>query len=168
MNDSLTSIFGNGTGATNGNRGHNSGHNGGNVTSVGASRGLANRRTTQQDDYTPSKFWLNVGIIVDAPNDGGEIVETFIQLPKGMGLDNMEEVAIKASDTPEWAEAMRARNMLLNVIKAGAAKLDPGQSAFVDLPFRVQIRRVSEAQAETPTGESPLLTALSRAIGVAA
>ena len=161
-NTNLTDLF-NGNGSTRGNGPNSSPNN-----SPNNNQRTANRRGTQGDDYVPSQFWLNVGIMVDAPNADGEIVPTFIQLPKGLGLDTMEETAIKPSDTPEWAEAMRARNLLLKWLKTSAEALAPGQSGFAELPFKIQIRRVPDAATAAPVGESPLLSALARAMGVAA
>lgn len=120
--------------------------------------------------YDKAKVWLNIGITIQVPNEDGELVDKFVSLPMGLALDNMDPIETKPSDTPEWVEEVRMRNLLLSVLKAETRsdKLAPGQTAMLNLPLKAQARRVPEASAETPVGESPALSALARALGLAA
>ncbi|MGQ0565611.1 MAG: hypothetical protein ACT4OK_11140 [Gemmobacter sp.] len=135
---------------------------------TGTQSGRINPRTGKP--YDKAKVWLNFGINIEVPNADGELVPRFISLPMGLALDNMDPIETKPSDTPEWVEEVRMRNMLLSALKAEtrADKLAPGQTAMLNLPIVAQARRVPEAAAETPVGESPALTALAKMLGMAA
>ena len=125
-----------------------------------ASQGRAqtNGRAQNNPDFVPAKIWLNPGWECEVPNADGEMETVFIQLPKGLGLDTMEEAEEKG--TPEWVEQMRARNQVLRMLKAEADNLAPGE--VQTLTLKLQMRRVADAAAVAPAAESPLLAALMK------
>lgn len=91
-----------------------------------------------------AQVWMNIGYTVEVPLDGGAVESRFINLPMGLPLDTMEEVATTSSNEV-YAAMQIAKNDLLKQLLTAAAELAPGQERIVNL--QVQLRRVNDATA---------------------
>ena len=123
-------------------------------------------------DYVRAEFWMNIGTCVDMTNPStGETTREFIPLNRGIPLDTIEDASIKNSDTDEHKARMGARDQLRDYFVANAkASLKPGESTVIEVDevLAVQIKRIADASAQVPAGESPLLSALARKLAPAA
>ena len=91
-----------------------------------------------------AQIWMNLGYEIQVPATDGTMETRFINLPMGLPLDTMEEVA--TTSTNEVFAAMQiAKNDLLKQLLAAAADLPPGGERIVNL--QVQMRRVNDAAA---------------------
>lgn len=91
-----------------------------------------------------AQIWMNLGYEIQVPATDGTMETRFINLPMGLPLDTMEEVA--TTSTNEVFAAMQiAKNDLLKQLLAAAADLTPGGERIVNL--QVQMRRVNDAAA---------------------
>ena len=91
-----------------------------------------------------AQIWMNLGYEIQVPTSDGTMETRFINLPMGLPLDTMEEVA--TTSTNEVFAAMQiAKNDLLKQLLAAAADLPPGGERIVNL--QVQMRRVNDAAA---------------------
>ena len=91
-----------------------------------------------------AQIWMNLGYEIQVPATDGTMETRFINLPMGLPLDTMEEVA--TTSTNEVFAAMQiAKNDLLKQLLAAAADLPAGGERIVNL--QVQMRRVNDAAA---------------------
>ncbi len=91
-----------------------------------------------------AQIWMNLGYEIEVPATDGTMETRFINLPMGLPLDTMEEVA--TTSTNEVFAAMQiAKNDLLKQLLAAAADLPAGGERIVNL--QVQMRRVNDAAA---------------------
>ena len=91
-----------------------------------------------------AQIWMNLGYEIQVPTTDGTMETRFINLPMGLPLDTMEEVA--TTSTNEVFAAMQiAKNDLLKQLLAAAADLPAGGERIVNL--QVQMRRVNDAAA---------------------
>lgn len=91
-----------------------------------------------------AQIWLNLGYEIQVPTSDGTMETRFINLPMGLQLDTMEEVATTSSNEV-FAAMQIAKNDLLKQLLAAAADLPPGGERIVNL--QVQMRRVNNASA---------------------
>ena len=96
-----------------------------------AVRKLGLIRSNNETEFTPSEFWANVGFT--AGNEDG--TSTFIKLPVGIPLDNLESK--KLGGSPRYQAAVLA---LIKSVQDKAKALEPGEATIVNL--QVEIRRV--------------------------
>lgn len=89
-----------------------------------------------------AQVWMNIGYSVDVATNEGGVESRFINLPMGLPLDTMEEVATTSSNEV-YAAMQIAKNDLLKQLLTAAAELAPGQERIVNL--QVQLRRVNDA-----------------------
>lgn len=124
-------------------------------------------QTSTRNERPKSMEWVNVGITLPIPQADGSVVPTFISLPFGIAVDNLEPMEARGTSV-EWHRMVAAKNFLLKHIKDTMAKLEPGET--VVLPgLEVQLKRTAEAVV--PSGddaENPLLAALTAKLGAAA
>lgn len=111
------------------------------ITGRGApARGAGGRGrndNTDNDDFVPAEFWINVGKHNANTNDQGEEIG-FISLPgKGVALDQL-----KLPNPNSNSPYIQAQLDLWEQVMAFANKLEPGET--VDLPLRLQLRRVGQ------------------------
>jgi len=91
-----------------------------------------------------AQIWMNLGYEIQVPATDGTMETRFINLPMGLPLDTMEEVA--TTSTNEVFAAMQvAKNDLLKQLLTAAADLPAGGERIVNL--QVQMRRVNDAAA---------------------
>lgn len=91
-----------------------------------------------------AQIWLNLGYEIQVPATDGSMETRFINLPMGLPLDTMEEVA--TTSTNEVFAAMQiAKNDLLKQLLSAAAALPAGGERIVNL--QVQMRRINDAAA---------------------
>lgn len=87
----------------------------------------ASLATSNQQEKAKSMLWLNVGIrMPNILDEHGNPV--LCNLPMGIALDNLKERQVSAKSETVGAQAMRAGNELLKVLKQTAEKLQPGQT----------------------------------------
>ena len=91
-----------------------------------------------------AQIWMNLGYEIQVPATDGTMETRFINLPMGLPLDTMEEVATTSSNEV-FAAMQIAKNDLLKQLLAAAADLPPGGERIVNL--QVQMRRVNDAAA---------------------
>lgn len=91
-----------------------------------------------------AQIWMNLGYEIQVPATDGTLETRFINLPMGLPLDTMEEVATTSSNEV-FAAMQIAKNDLLKQLLAAAADLPPGGERIVNL--QVQMRRVNDAAA---------------------
>ena len=91
-----------------------------------------------------AQIWLNLGYEIQVPTSDGTMETRFINLPMGLALDTMEEVATTSSNEV-FAAMQIAKNDLLKQLLAAAADLPAGGERIVNL--QVQMRRVNDAAA---------------------
>lgn len=102
-----------------------------------------------------SQYWLNIGYEVEVPNEDGELVNTFVSLPFGLPLDNMEPVKT-GSKNQRYAALQQAKNALLDALLAHAKEMPAGSEEIIDL--KIQLRRVNgEAEVSISNGENPFV-----------
>ena len=91
-----------------------------------------------------AQIWMNLGYEIQVPTSDGTMETRFINLPMGLPLDTMEEVATTSSN--EIFAAMQiAKNDLLKQLLTAAADLPAGGERIVNL--QVQMRRINDATA---------------------
>lgn len=96
----------------------------------------------------PTLNWVNVGYdVVD--DETGEV--KFVSLRMGIALDSLQPKPSNSSNE-SYREFEAARDYLLAQLKDAATKLTPGQA--IDLPLKVQLRRVSDAKEQAAPGEN--------------
>lgn len=115
-------------------------------------------------DRKPAELWLNIGIELPNPLAGqdGEEATIFLKLPYNLPLDDMSKLEIRGTNQ-KWLQEAQARNILLDVVKGEAAKLEQG-GAEISADLKVQLFRRS-ADAAPDEGQNPLLAALANAFG---
>ena len=91
-----------------------------------------------------AQIWMNLGYEIQVPNNEGGMETRFINLPMGLPLDTMEEVATTSSNEV-FAAMQIAKNDLLKQLLAAAADLPAGGERIVNL--QVQMRRVNDVAA---------------------
>jgi hypothetical protein len=91
-----------------------------------------------------AQIWMNLGYEIQVPTSDGTMETRFINLPMGLPLDTMEEVATTSSKEV-FAAMQIAKNDLLKQLLAAAADLPAGGERIVNL--QVQMRRVNDAAA---------------------
>lgn len=91
-----------------------------------------------------AQIWMNLGYEIQVPTSDGTMETRFINLPMGLPLDTMEEVATNSSNEV-FAAMQIAKNDLLKQLLAAAADLPAGGERIVNL--QVQMRRVNDAAA---------------------
>ena len=91
-----------------------------------------------------AQIWMNLGYEIQVPTSDGTMETRFINLPMGLPLDTMEEVATTSSNEV-FAAMQIAKNDLLKQLLAAAADLPAGGERIVNL--QVQMRRVNDAAA---------------------
>lgn len=91
-----------------------------------------------------AQIWMNLGYEIQVPATDGTMETRFINLPMGLPLDTMEEVATTSSNEV-FAAMQIAKNDLLKQLLAAAADLPAGGERIVNL--QVQMRRVNDAAA---------------------
>lgn len=93
-------------------------------------------------DRPKAQLWINLGYSVEVEDTEGNKDIRFINLPMGLPLDTMEEVATNSSNQT-FAAMQVAKNDLLKQLVAAGADLKPGEERIVKL--EVQLRRVNDA-----------------------
>ena len=91
-----------------------------------------------------AQIWMNLGYEIQVPATDGTMETRFINLPMGLPLDTMEEVAT-TSTNEVFAAIQIAKNDLLKQLLTAAADLPAGGERIVNL--QVQMRRVNDAAA---------------------
>jgi hypothetical protein len=91
-----------------------------------------------------AQIWMNLGYEIQVPATDGTMETRFINLPMGLPLDTMEEVATTSSNEV-FAAMQIAKNDLLKQLLNAAADLPAGGERIVNL--QVQMRRVNDATA---------------------
>lgn len=91
-----------------------------------------------------AQIWLNLGYQIEVPTSDGTMETRFINLPMGLPLDTMEEVATTSSNEV-FAAMQIAKNDLLKQLLAAAADLPAGGERIVNL--QVQMRRINDTNA---------------------
>lgn len=112
-----------------------------------AKRVFAAKKSAADATDTPrvkAQIWLNLGYEIEVPTSDGTMETRFINLPMGLPLDTMEEVATTSSNEV-FAAMQIAKNDLLKQLLAAAADLPAGGERIVNL--QVQMRRVNDASA---------------------
>lgn len=124
--------------------------------------GTTNTSAGAKKDRKPAELWLNIGVELPNPLAGqdGEEDTIFLKLPYNLPLDDMSKLEIRGTNQ-KWLQEAQARNILLEVIKAEAAKLPQGGSE-VSSDLKVQLFRRS-ADAAPDEGQNPFLSALQNA-----
>jgi len=131
---------------------------------AGAKTETAPAETTARGERPKPQVWLNIGITVPMENpQTGEVEDTFISLPMGIGVDTMDNVEGRGSNQ-NWANMVQAKNFLLDELKKAAEGIEPGNAELVS-GLEIQIRRVGAAPVPAP-GENPLLSAMSGRLSV--
>ena len=132
--------------------------NGGNVGQRQNSQNSRVRSNGVTDpNFVSATVFLNPGITIPVKNRiTGEITREFVAIPKGLGLDNMEEAEEKG--TPEWVRTMKARNKALRKLKALGAALAPGE--VLQYSDTLQIRKQADAAPAIVEEEDDLLSSM--------
>ncbi len=98
----------------------------------------------QENVFEPAEYWINVGIYIENPTTGEE---QFLNLSRGIPLDNLEEEIVTRPDT-EYGQMVLARNQMLKDLKAAGKQLEKGTSK--KLPkLSVELRRKRDSVVET-------------------
>lgn len=109
------------------------------------------------DDRPKTQVWLNIGYTVEVTVDEKGTTETrFISLPVGIPVDTTE--GVQANSSNEMFRMMQeARNDLLEELQTEATALAPGEEKIIgDVGgLQLQLRRVADEKAPTPTGKNP-------------
>ena len=108
--------------------------------------------TAAKANRKPAEFWANIGI--ELPNG------QFIKLPFNLPLDDMNKLEMRGTNQ-DWLQEAQVRNMLLEVVKGEAAKLDAGGSA-ISVELKVQLFRRSADQTPDES-DNPLMAQLLQA-----
>ena len=106
---------------------------------VFGNKGAANNGA--KTDRPKAQLWLNIGYTVQVLDEAGNTVDKFVNLPMGLPLDTMEEVATNSSNQ-NYAALQVAKNDLLKQLIAAGADLPSGEERIVKL--EVQLRRVND------------------------
>ena len=92
----------------------------------------------------PAQYWLNIGYEAEIALDNGGVEKTFINLPMGIPLDNMEEVSTTSSNQV-YAAMQIAKNDLLKQLLAAGADMKSGEARTINL--QIQLRKVNDVNA---------------------
>lgn len=111
-----------------------------------------------------SKFWINVGIPIEIPNEEtGELEQMVITLPFGIPLDGMKEAKVPAPNgkNDRYRHIMQAKNQLAKNVMAKAEQLSGGEA--VQLPLVVELRRINEENHSdlSDSSANPFLAAMT-------
>lgn len=103
--------------------------------------------TEGKPEFTPAKYWMNIGYNVQVPNEETGEVESILLSPNGLGiaLDNIK-IDEKKYKSPRMAGMTAGKNQLVEYLQEVMTKLEPGQS--VQIPLTVEVRRVDDSKAE--------------------
>ena len=96
---------------------------------------------TETEQRPASKVWINIGV------ETGDDQYSFLSLPMGIPLDNMEPVKVPSAKNEDFRNFRLAQNDLLSQIQALAATLKPGEERILNLA--VQIRHIEDAAEQT-------------------
>ena len=108
-----------------------------------------------------AEIFINVGITVQMPNEEGEMVDTFLSLPFGLPLDNMNELIIRGNNA-QWNEQAAARNELLKALVKMGESLDAGTgSELPKLQVQLYRRKAQEEHVASNNAMAQILSALS-------
>lgn len=109
------------------------------------------------EDRKPSEYWLNFGVMVELPDENGELVETFASCV-GAPLDQLKQLEATANAKLSWRCLVEVKNAMAAQIKEVCDSLKPGEAkVFGDGPIQVEIRRKAAAAAQTTEGTNPAL-----------
>lgn len=112
---------------------------------------VANLSTKQ--DKPKSKCWVNIGYKVGEGDS-----ERFVNLGRGIALDDMEHFATNSSNQ-EFAQFRAAQNGLLDQLRTYILnELKPGESSIIDT-LVIEVRHAKDDQ-EVPAGDNPYLKAV--------
>jgi hypothetical protein len=106
-------------------------------------RPLFAQQTAPQNEVEKAEVYLNLGYT----NDKGE----FINLPFGLGIDNMRELKPGTGQNAEFNALRKQQNDLLAAVKAFIADIPPGQDKPITLEVRARRRQEPAAPAATPS-----------------
>lgn len=109
-----------------------------------------NKKSASRSEVVDSKpvaqFWINVGIEIEISG-----TPTFVSLPLGIPLDNLEPVRVPNSDS-DYKDLCLVKNHLLALLKSKASELQPGDSELL-LNASVQLYRKQADQSDSsPSG----------------
>lgn len=136
-----------------------------NLHSGTPSSSYGNGRRSREDKPQPT-VWANIGFTVETHDpQTGEIIETFVSLPFGVGIDTMDLAQVPASNgqpsREQFRQLMLAKNQLLKDLQDAASKMEPGSNKLI--PLQVQLNKVRPPSNQVPTaadGTNPFVIKL--------
>lgn len=115
---------------------------------IAAFNGNSNNSAPAKTERKASQLWLNVGVPVPGP-DG---TVTFVSLPFGLALDDMEAKEIRGSN-PDSIARQQAQKQLLAAVKASVGKQEPGVRQIIP-QLRIEGYRVATPDANAGVDSS--------------